>query len=66
MTGAVQMKLFDHADGVSGHFCIGRLISKSRFWEFYNKGAWCAAGQVFTSRASAEFKLKQLEKEERG
>jgi hypothetical protein len=37
----------DHADGVAGHFCIGRKIGKSIYWEFYNKGKWCSAGEVF-------------------
>ena len=43
------MKLIDCADAVKGHFCIGRPYpSDERYWEYYNKGEWVSAGQVFT------------------
>lgn len=58
------MKLVDRADGVRGHFCIGRraVTALGDFWEFYNKGAWVSAGQLFTTRENAEFVLSQLRK----
>ena len=57
-----EMRLFDRADGVKGHYCIGRQMTKyvAETWEFYNKGAWCSAGQIFTSLASAEFVMEKL------
>lgn len=58
----MKLKLFDRADGIHGHYCIGRQIGDTTYWEYYNKGMWCSAGQLFTSRESAEFMLKQLEK----
>lgn len=59
------MRLFDWADGCRGHYCIGRQIGNTAFWEFYNKGSWLSAGQLFTSQSSAEFMMKQLEKKGR-
>ena len=60
------LRLFDYADGVQGHFCIGRRISPTSFpisreiWEFYNQGQWGSAGQVFTTKANAEFMMAEL------
>jgi hypothetical protein len=42
------MKLCNYADGIKGHYCIGRKMDpKSIYWEYYNKGKWCSAGEVF-------------------
>lgn len=57
------MRLFNRADGVNGHFCIGRKINESKnFYEFYNKGKWLSAGELFTSFEEAFDKLKELSK----
>lgn len=61
----MKYKLIDRADGVKGHYCIGREIPVSTnkfgsFWEFYNKGKWLSAGQVFTNRKNAAFLLGKL------
>lgn len=54
------MMLYNRADGVDGHYCIGRYIDCSMIVEFWNKGFWSSAGQVFTNKAVAEFVLNQL------
>lgn len=38
--------LHDGGDGVKGHYCIGRKHPDGYF-EFWNKGRWCSAGEVF-------------------
>jgi len=44
-----KMFLTDRADGVKGHFCITRyILDDNRYVEYYNKGKWCAFGEVFT------------------
>mgnify|MGYP001596777808 CR=1 FL=1 len=55
------MKLFDYADGVAGHYCIGRRIGDSEFWEFWNPSGWAGSGKLLTSQQAAEFKLNELE-----
>ena len=41
--------LSDRADLVKGHYCITRKMpDDERFVEYYNKGKWCAFGEVFT------------------
>lgn len=56
------LELLDHADGVSGHFCIGRF--RGTFWEFWSDtfqgGSWSSAGTVYVGRDAAESKLKEL------
>lgn len=52
------MKLCDRSDGVRGHFCIGRHMEKYRHyptptWEYWNKGEWCSAGELFLTREAA-------------
>lgn len=56
----MTMQIFDHADGVRGHYCIGRKIGQSIYWEFFDKGIWCSSGQVYTSRDTAEFAMKRI------
>jgi len=57
------MKLFDQADGVKGHFCIGRYKKiEGGFWEFYNNGEWLSAGEVFIGRENANKTLKKIQK----
>jgi hypothetical protein len=57
------MKLLDRADGVKGHYCIGRKMEpKSIYWEFYNKGKWCSAGDVFVGKDMAKKKMMELRK----
>jgi hypothetical protein len=51
----LMYKLLDRADGVKGHYCVGRQVERGgRFWEFYNKGRWESAGEVFTDREAAK------------
>lgn len=55
------MKLCNRSDGVDGHFCIGRPIKPDEpFYEYYNKGEWLSAGELFVGIETAESKLKEL------
>ena len=54
------MRLLDYADGVKGHFCIGRTVGCPAYWEFYNRGDWVSAGQVFKTKKAAQARLKRL------
>jgi len=38
--------LHNGGDGVDGHYCIGRK-HQGGYLEFWNKGKWCSAGEVF-------------------
>lgn len=43
--------LRDRADGAPGHYCFGRLMDKdSIYWEFWSKGQWVSASEVFDSQ----------------
>ena len=55
------MKLIDRADGVRGHFCIGRQVKDTIYWEFWNEkeNTWCSAGTVY-SENEAKIKMGQL------
>jgi len=57
-----QPEIIDRADGVRGHYAIGRKIKPDGFscWEFWNKDKWCSAGEVFVRREAAEQALKAL------
>jgi hypothetical protein len=57
----LRMQLCDRADGVEGHYCIGRPIGDSIYWEYYNEGKWCSAGEVFIGRDRAEKMLFALQ-----
>lgn len=50
----IKMYLCNYADGAEGHFCIGRSVYESNYWEYYNKGKWCSAGEVFIGKTLAE------------
>lgn len=53
--------LVDHGDGVKGHYCIGRKMDMDKpYWEFWNKGAWVSAGEVFIGRQIAQKALDRL------
>ncbi len=58
------MKIINRADGVYGHYCIGRKVRKGEpFWEYYNphaKGEWASFCKVFITKKSAILKKKQL------
>lgn len=43
-----QVQLYDRADGVKGHFCIGFKDEAGINW-FWNERArrWCSAGTVY-------------------
>jgi hypothetical protein len=53
--------LVDRADSVRGHYCIGRLKwGNQSYWEFWNKGQWVSAGQVFIGEEAAMKAMHQL------
>lgn len=53
--------LLDRGDGVRDHFCIGRLIKPGEiYWEFWNKGRWVSAGEVFVGRETAQKQLDAI------
>lgn len=49
-------KLLDHADGVRGHYCVGRQVDIGDgfpFWEFWTGDGWGAAGKIYYYKSSA-------------
>ena len=56
------MKLINRADGIKGHYCIGRPMEafNTTVWEFWNKDKWRSVGEVFTCREIALKKLEEL------
>lgn len=56
---ADSLRLFDRADGVRGHFCIGRRRSDG-CCEYWNRDGFYSAGEVFTGEKSAKAKLRRL------
>ena len=53
--------LLDRSDGVRDHFCVGRLIKPGEiYWEFWNKGRWVSAGEVFVGREVAQAQLDKI------
>lgn len=58
------MKLINFADWVNGHYCIGRQIGKSIYWEYWAEhlNGWAAFGTLYLSRKEALKKLKELKK----
>jgi len=63
----MKLELANYADGVEGHYCIGRKIKENEiYYEFYNrrfKGEWCSAGEVFIGKEEATRVLIELENE---
>lgn len=55
-------KLLDNADGVRGHYCIGRTHSTlgPPFLEFWNHGSWLSAGEVFCGQNEARAVLATI------
>jgi len=54
------MFLTNRADGVKGHYCITRYKDGSNVYvEYYNKGKWCAFGEVFTEEQLIEAILEK-------
>lgn len=57
-----EPRLVNRADGVKGHYCIARTVHS--YWgdyaEFWNKGKWCGAGEVFIGEEAAKAKLAEL------
>ena len=61
LEGGYWPTLRDRADGVKGHYCIGRLINPEEpYWEYWNKGQWASAGEVFNGKEAAEAQLREL------
>lgn len=56
------LRLYDRADGVKDHFCVGRKRADG-VHEFWNHGRFLSAGQVFVGRELAESKLVTAEHE---
>lgn len=55
--------IVDRGDGVKGHYCIGRLVKPGEpYWEYWNKGEWGSAGEVFIGREVAEAQLEAVRK----
>lgn len=57
------MKLCNRADGVPGHYCIGKKIVPGQpWWHFWNEqtNAWWGAGTVYVGRLRAERMLEKL------
>jgi hypothetical protein len=54
------MKLVNRADGVDGHYCIGRNLKDFR--EYWNDetGRWGAFGTVFEGKEFAEKKFNEI------
>lgn len=59
------MYLKDRADGVKGNYCLARIMTNDiRYTEYYNKGKWCAFGQVFTEDEICKLVIMGLEPSE--
>ena len=56
-----NLRLCDHADGVRGHYCIGKTLDGVyyAYWAEHQK-RWATAGTVYTSKTEAEAKLREL------
>lgn len=54
--------LYDGADGVCGHYCIGRWNAEGQYNEFWveDRNRWASAGTVYVGKERAEAKLSQL------
>lgn len=59
---AGELRLYDRADGVKDHFCVGRKVTGCGFDynEFWNKDKFSSAGEVFIGRDAAEAKLREI------
>lgn len=58
----MNLKLIDRVDGCKGHFCISRPLDNDlRYIEYYNKGKWCAFGEVFDGEERAMEVLKSIQ-----
>jgi hypothetical protein len=49
-----ELRLCNRADGIDGHYCIGRQTKNHGYWEYWNKGKWESVGQLFIGEAVAE------------
>ena len=57
--------IIDRADGVKGHYCIGRLIKVGEpFWEYWNSGSWCSAPTVYVGERLALEALTEIRSRE--
>lgn len=57
------VRLYDRADGVRGHYCVGREVippSGLRYHEYWRSGRFCSAGQVYVGKKQAEAKLVEV------
>jgi hypothetical protein len=51
-TRNLDWELIDRADGVDGHYCIGR-INQYGWYEYYNNGEWKSTAEVFENKDTA-------------
>ena len=60
-------QLRDRADGVKGHFCIGRVreLGACDTWEFWNDTwqSWASAGTVYMEQAAKVRLVELIEKQ---
>lgn len=53
--------IIDRADGVQGHYCVGRLIKIGEpFWEYWNSGSWASAATVYVGERLALDALRDI------
>lgn len=56
-----KLRLCDRADGVRGHYCIGRPVRNCpAFTEYWNPSGWAGSGYLFTDEKLAQAVLDLL------
>lgn len=61
-----QLKLHDRADGVKGHYCIGRpMRDHPAFTEYWNPSGWAGSGYLFTDEKLVQSVLDLIAEVER-
>lgn len=58
----LEVKLVNYADGVDGHYCIGRRVGNTIYQEFWNPDGWAGSGFLFTDKRIAEAVANGLSK----
>jgi hypothetical protein len=56
------VRLYNRADGVRGHYCIGREVfgEFGSHHEFWHTNRFCSAGEVVVGEAAAKEKLVEI------
>lgn len=55
-----EIKLYNYADCCKDHYCVGRFNEEGQYNEYYNKGHWCSAGEVFVGVELANQMLEKI------